>query len=860
MGLSPGDKIDSYEILSALGAGGMGEVYRARDTTLKREVAIKVLASFASRDPTRLRRFKQEAQAAAALSHPNILAIHQFGSYEGAPYLVLELLEGETLRHQLARGPLSVRKATEYGIQIARGLGAAHDKGITHRDLKPENIFITEDGRVKILDFGLARLTQANAATVDEVEGAGTRREQTDPGVVLGSAGYMSPEQVRGKTAGHRADIFAFGVVLYEMLSGQSAFRRPTSAETMTAILNEDPPALSLFVPHISLALLKVVHRCLEKSPEQRFQSASDLAFALEALSESSGSGLAMVEQDTRSRWPWMAGAVALAVLAATGIAWLRRPSAVPVVESITQLTDDGEPKEGKVISDGSRIYFNELSGGSWKIAQVSVAGGRTAVVESRLVDPWIAGLTPEGSALLVTAGGYDDAAYPLWSIPLPAGEPRRLGNADGQSAAFFPDGRLLFARGGELYVADKDGADSRKLVSTTGIIEDPGVSSNGKQLVFTLYSRGWASSALYEGAADGEGAPVTIKGSDGRCCATWSFDEKYLVSGTAHREGSDLWALPMETGLLRRAREPIRLTAGPLSYSGATPSRDTKHIYAIGTKRRSELVHYDLASRQFLPFLSGISAIDTTFSHDGKWVAYTSYPDHTLWRSRADGSERQQLTYPPMQVAYPFISPDGTRVAFQTAKWETYLVSMDGGQPELVEKHSGGANWSPDGNFLVFTSGNDQPLEDDEKRSSLRILDVRTRTASVIPSSEGIVGCWWVTQDKLVAATADGTRFLTFDTKAQKWAELATGTFVNWAVSPGGKYLVFTTGGAEPKVHRLRFADRQMETIATLKELRRVVDTIEQSTQIDVAPDGSPIFSRDIGTSEIYALNIRWP
>jgi serine/threonine protein kinase len=860
MALSPGEKLDSYEILGALGAGGMGEVYRARDTTLKRDVAIKVLASFASQDPIRLRRFKQEAQAAAALSHPNILAIHQFGSYEGAPYLVLELLEGETLRHKVAHGPLSVRKSIDYGIQIARALGAAHDKGIIHRDLKPENIFVTEDGRVKILDFGLARLTQATAATVDEFEGGGTRRDQTDPGVVLGTVGYMSPEQVRGKTAGHRADIFAFGAVLYEMLSGRSAFRRPTSAETMTAILNEDPPALSIFVPNLSLALLKVVHRCLEKSPEQRFQSASDLAFALEALSDASGSGLAMVEQDARSRWPWTVGAVALAVLAAAGIGLQRRPAAVPVVESITQLTDDGEPKEGKVISDGSRIYFNESSGGSWKIAQVSVAGGRTAVVESRLVDPWIAGLTPEGSALLVMSGGYDDAAYPLWSIPLPAGEPRRLASTDGQGAAFFPDGRILFAKGAELYVADKDGGNSRKLVSMTGIVEDPSVSPDGKRLVFTLYSRGWASSALYEIAADGEGTPATISGSEGRCCATWSFDEKYLVYGTAHREGSDLWALPMETGILRRARAPIRLTAGPLAYSGAVPSRDTKHIYAIGTKRRSELVHYDLAAHHFLPFLSGISAIDATFSRDGKWVAYTSYPDHTLWRSRTDGTERRQLTYPPMQIAYPFISPDGTRVAFQTAQWETYVVNMDAGQPELLENHSGGANWSPDGNLLVFTSGNDQPLEDDEKRSSLKILDVRTRTASVIPSSEGIVGCWWVTQDKLVAATADGTKFLTFDVKAQKWTELASGSFVNWAVAPGGKYLYFTTGGTEPQAQRLRFADRQIETIGSLKDLRRVVDTIEQSTGIDVAPDGSPIFAREIGTSEIYTLNIRWP
>jgi Tol biopolymer transport system component len=306
-----------------------------------------------------------------------------------------------------------------------------------------------------------------------------------------------------------------------------------------------------------------------------------------------------------------------------------------------------------------------------------------------------------------------------------------------------------------------------------TGILEDPSVSPDGEKLVFTLYSRGWATSALYESAADAGASPMMLNGSQGKCCAAWSADGNFLAYGTAHREGSDLWALLMQTGFPHRSKNPIRLTAGPLGYSGAIPSRDGKHIYAIGTKRRGELVHYDLKSRQFLPFLSGISAIDPTFSRDGKWVAYTSYPDHTLWRSRSDGTESRQLTYPPMQVAYPFISPDGTRVAFQTSQWETYLISTSGGTPELVEKHSGGANWSPDGNLLVYTSGNDEPM-DEEKRTSLQILDVRSKKASKVPSSEGIVGCWWVTQDQLVAASGDGTKLVTFDLKTEKWSDLA--------------------------------------------------------------------------------------
>src|SRR5580658_7829830 len=273
--LTSGTKLGEYEIKSLLGWGGMGEVYRARDP--------------------RLGRVEQEARAAAALNHPNILDVHQMGTYEGAPYMVSELLEGETLREQIKRGPFSVRKAIDYGAQIAQGLAAAHEKGVVHRDLKPENLFVTKDGRVKILDFGLAKLTQPQSSLEHGVQ---TLKEGTEEGVVMGTVGYMSPEQVRAQTADHRTDIFAFGAVLYEMLAGKRAFQKPTSADTMSAILNEDPPGISQVTTNIPPALQRVVHRCLEKNPEQRFQSASDLAFALDALTESSGSGTPFQKQD----------------------------------------------------------------------------------------------------------------------------------------------------------------------------------------------------------------------------------------------------------------------------------------------------------------------------------------------------------------------------------------------------------------------------------------------------------------------------------------------------------------------------------------------------------------------------------
>ncbi|HET6929928.1 MAG TPA: serine/threonine-protein kinase, partial [Candidatus Acidoferrum sp.] len=282
--IKPGTRLDDYEVETLIGSGGMGEVYRARDTRLKRAVAIKVLPQFVSNDPGRLRRFEQEAQAAAALNHPNILAVFQLGTYQGTPYMVLELLEGQNFRELLRNGPLPVNRVVNYGGQIARGLAAAHEKGIVHRDLKPENLFLTKDGRVKILDFGLAKLTQDQPAVDSDVPAL---IERTEPGMVMGTAGYMAPEQVRGARADHRADIFAFGAILYEMLTGRRAFRKATSAETMSSILNEQPQRISQIAPNLPPALQRVVQRCLEKSPEQRFQSASDLGFALEAWSDS---------------------------------------------------------------------------------------------------------------------------------------------------------------------------------------------------------------------------------------------------------------------------------------------------------------------------------------------------------------------------------------------------------------------------------------------------------------------------------------------------------------------------------------------------------------------------------------------
>ena len=336
MSLAPGTRLGSYEVLSSLGAGGMGAVYRARDARLDRDVAIKVIAESLANDDTAMARFEREALSVAKLSHPNILSIFEFTRDAGTAFVVMELVAGETLRARLEHGPIPPRKAIAYALQIAKGLGAAHARGLVHRDLKPENVMVTPDDHVKILDFGLAKTASPDG---DGTQIGATRMAETTPGTVLGTFGYMAPEQVRAQAVDHRADIFAFGAVLYEMLSGVRAFRGETAADTMSAILTKDPPDFDqAAAPAIPPSLDRIVRRCLEKTPELRFQSANDLAFALETLSTASGSTAtgdgsaiaAAVAAATPPRparasvVPWV---VAGAALVAAAVAWGTRGS-----------------------------------------------------------------------------------------------------------------------------------------------------------------------------------------------------------------------------------------------------------------------------------------------------------------------------------------------------------------------------------------------------------------------------------------------------------------------------------------------------------------------------------------------------
>ena len=373
-------RLGPYEIRSPLGTGGMGEVYRARDERLKRDVAIKVLPQSLAADPDALARFEREAMAVAALSHPNILAIHDFGTHAGTAYAVMELLEGETLGAKLAAAPMAQRQAVDFALQVARGLSAAHEKGIVHRDLKPENLFVTKDGHLKILDFGLAVRRPLDAAgreptaasdhpkARNELTAAPTvERALTEPGTVMGTMGYMSPEQVRGLPVDHRSDIFSFGAILYEMLSGRKAFSRDTASDTMAAIMRDDPPELTQSGRDISPALDHVVKHCLEKDRDNRFQSARDIAFALgEASSGSAAAPTRLSAQPPRSNASrpllWTAGVVALVTLAAA-VLWLRpRAGAIDSLAVLPFVNAGGDPNS-EYLSDGiTESLINSVS------------------------------------------------------------------------------------------------------------------------------------------------------------------------------------------------------------------------------------------------------------------------------------------------------------------------------------------------------------------------------------------------------------------------------------------------------------------------------------------------------------------
>ena len=735
MAISPGTRLGTYEIIAPLGAGGMGEVYRARDAQLSRDVAIKVLPAAYSEDTDRMRRFEQEAQAAGALNHPNILVVHHVGTHDGAPYLVSELLEGETLRDRLQGGALPQRKAIDYGLQMAHGLAAAHEKGIAHRDLKPENIFITKDGRVKILDFGLAKLTGLGNADQSQTE-IPTRRVHTDPGLVMGTVGYMSPEQLCGKPADHRSDIFSFGAILYEMLSGKHAFRGESTAETMSAILREDPRELSENRKTINPALERVVQHCLEKNPEERFHSARDLAFAIQALSGSaalSGQMSAMAAQLERPKlgryFPW-------------------------VVAGISALT--------------SIILL------PFAISSFKHAPARANVIRSAILPPENASflalnlfaVSPDGQRLAFVARDAKGQNM-LWMRPLDAPTAQPLAGTDGISTGSPPfwsaDSRLIaFFAGGKLKTIDGSGGPPQTVCDAPNA---RGGSWNRDGVIVFAPNPGGPIHRV--SAAGGASNPVTkLDESQRQSTHRWPYFLPdghhfiYRVGGTgatAQNENNGIYLGSLESQeqrLILRADTSAAYASGYLLFGregtlmvqpfdeksfqltgDAFPVAEhlqfdvviTRAIFSVSENGvlifqssaaggDSRLIWFDRSGKQTGQLGQPGLYFQPQFSPDGQKLAVASFDIRAgsadIWLYELARNVPTRFTFDPASEVAPIWSPDGSTIIFSSNRkgpYDIYQKASTGAGSEEVLLESDETktvnSWSADRRFIVYTS-----------------------------------------------------------------------------------------------------------------------------------------------------------
>jgi len=887
--------LGKYRIVSKLGAGGMGVVYKAEDTRLGRFVALKFLPDWTARDQQALDRFQREARAASSLNHPGICTIYEIGEEGGRVFLAMEYLEGETLRDKIAGKPVRIELLMEWGAQLADALAAAHSRGIIHRDIKPANLFITRTGQAKVLDFGLAKM-HAHSVSVSTLATKNLAKERpnemlTSPGSRVGTVAYMSPEQARGDELDARSDLFSFGAVLYEMATGQRVFDGQSDAVVFEAILNRIPPRVEQLNPSLPHRLGQIIEKTLEKDRELRCQSAAELRGDLKRLrrdlerarqpkTDSSSvprsrilgaanaqeSAVAAQSSTLRmSPWIWAAGVTIAVVFAIAGIAgrvFFERATAPPRVVRIEPLTHDGRVKANEVgptplVTDGERIYFTELAGVVPLLSQVSASGGEVLTSPAPFPQIYPTSISADGSSLLM--GGTAEYAQdmPFYAVELPGGTPRRLDDFEAQDAAWSRDGKqLVYAAGRDLYVASSDGSSARKLISADDTIFWPRISPSGKVIRFgTGFFK--ENSKLWEVRADGTGLREIAAQVPDACCGDWSPDGKEFYFQGLADELSSIWALAAGSN------KSVQLTNGPLSFRTPAVSPDGKKIFVVGEEQRGELMKYDTKTSQFSPFLEGISPDWVAFSRDGQWLAYTTLQDGILWRERLDGTDRLQLTFPPMQATMVYWSPDGTKLAFSGRMpgkpWNIMVVNSDGSGLEKVHPENvmqNDASWSPDSQHVTF----DYPLgymhAQRGQFEGIKTVDLHTHQVVSLAGSEGLFGAMWSPDGRyLVAITADALGLQMYDKSAATWRKITTAeiNFEQW--SRDSQYLYFDTLGADPAFYRVHVPDLEVERVLNLKGYRRPFGFI--GAYSGLAPDGSPLIVDDVGWHEIYALDL---
>lgn len=559
-------------------------------------------------------------------------------------------------------------------------------------------------------------------------------------------------------------------------------------------------------------------------------------------------------------------GAAAIVVGALALSRTVLRTTNVPRVLRFTQLTNDGQAKTGGMATDGSRIYFNEvLPGPRNVIVQASVKGGEVVPLSISLKAPALQDLSGEGTDLLITNSEQGHASS-LWLQPVAGGSPRRIGTFLVNEARFGTDGsNIIYGDGHDVYSVSRDGSSPRKLLSVDNFPYSFRFSADGRVLRFSQEDGQSGSISIMEAAANGTGLHELFQG----CCGEWTPDGRYFIfENKLDNNRVDLWALPEQRRFLGRKQDerPVPLTAGPLNFAVPVPSKDGNQIFAIGSSPRAEVIRYDSRNRQFVPYLSGISAEGLAFSRDGQWVTYTSYPEGTLWRSNTDGSERLQLTFQPMRAFLPRWSPDGKQIAFNASlpgmAWNIYLISSNGGTPQRVfpsEQGQMDVSWSSDGNSLVFgTTG--------VPNMPIYTIELRSKRVSILPGSTGLFSPRWSPDGKYIAAltTDPPMKLMLFNTASQAWTQLYPfDTGYQWW-SHDGKYIYFQSWKNPPEsvpetIYRLQLSDRKVERILEIEKVGRLTTgTLED--WFGLAPDDSPLLARDIGTTELYAIDVQWP